>query len=216
MHNFMDINMSYAHPRYSLLLGSKSPSRQMLLSQAHIPFTLVNQDANERECGWTLPLSQLVASIAHRKMDHVLLPAGIQRDQICFVMTADTLSQDLDGTLQGKPADRADAIAKIRSARAGSRVATAFCLDRRVWDGVAWTVAERIQQVVTAQYTFNIPDAWIDIYFEKSIGLNTAGAVAAEDFGAQFLHVINGSYATLLGLPMHEVREALEKIGFWK
>jgi septum formation protein len=208
----MTSSIQYKH---TLLLGSKSPSRHMLLNEAQIPFILVNQDADERQCGWALPLPQLVATIARHKMEHVVLPAGKHTGDRCFVLTADTLSQDLDGAIHGKPDDKADAINKIKSARNGSRLSTAFCLDRRVWNGNAWSVDARIEQVVNAEYSFALPDEWIDIYFEKSLGLNTAGAIAAEGFGAQFLRVVHGSYTTIIGLPMYEVREALQKLGFF-
>jgi len=208
----MTLPIAYTH---TLLLGSKSPSRQMLLHEAQIPFTLVRQDADERQCGWALPLPQLVATIARHKMEHVVLPAGQHAGDVCFVLTADTLSQDRDGTIYGKPDDRADAVNKIKSARAGSRLSTAFCADRRVWDGRIWSVDARIEQVVNAEYTFALPDEWIDLYFEKSLGLNTAGAIAAEGFGAQFLRIVHGSYTTIIGLPMYEVREALQKLGFF-
>jgi len=209
----MPLPIEYTH---TLLLGSKSPSRQMLLNDAQIPFTLVGQDADERQCGWAMPLTQLVATIARHKMEHVVLPAGGQEGAVCFVMTADTLSQDMDGTIHGKPDDKADAIKKILSARGGSRLSTGFCVDRRVWDGNFWRVDERIEQVVSAEYAFVLPDEWIDIYFEKSIGLQTAGAIAAEGFGAQFLRIVQGSYTTIIGLPVYEVREALQKLGFFR
>ena len=104
MEHTMPLPIEYTH---TLLLGSKSPSRQMLLNDAQIPFTLVGQDADERQCGWAMPLTQLVATIARHKMEHVVLPAGGQEGAVCFVMTADTLSQDMDGTIHGKPDDKA-------------------------------------------------------------------------------------------------------------
>ncbi len=207
--------MQHIQYNHILLLGSKSPSRQMLLNDAQIPFKLVDQNADERQCSWAVPLPQLVATIARHKMEQVVLPVGRVANDVCFVLTADTLSQDMDGTIHGKPDDRADAIKKIRSARNGSRLSTAFCVDRRVWDGVSWLVDERIEQVVSAEYTFILPDEWLDIYFQKSIGLQTAGAIAAEGFGAQFLRVVHGSYTTIIGLPVFEVREALQKLGFF-
>jgi len=204
-----------------LFLASQSPSRQMLLREAEIPFTLVPQDADEAVCDWNLPLKQLVLSIARYKMEHVLLPDG-QDGQVAFVLTADTLSQDMNGKVQGKPVDRADAIAKIKSARAGSRLCTAFCLERRAWsrrspegeDG--WQVQERIERTVETSYRFVIPDEWIDIYLERSPGLRASNAIAVEGYGGQFLQEVNGSYSTIVGLPMFELREALTELGFFE
>ncbi len=199
----------------TLLLGSQSPSRQQLLSEAQIPFTRIDQRADESQCDWGLPLAQVVASIAQHKMNHVILPDGTQEGEHCFVLTADTLSQDLDGTIQGKPVDRADAVAKIKKARDGSRLCTAFCLDKRVWHNGAWEVAQRIEQAVHAQYQFVIPDEWINIYLDTSIGLKTAGAIAIEGYGAQFLRIADGAHSAIIGLPMFELREALQTVGFF-
>jgi septum formation protein len=198
-----------------LLVGSKSPSRQMLLRLAQIPFIVVGQDADETLCDWSLPLPDIVTHIARFKMDHVQLPAG-KDGQVCFVLTADTLTQDKDGTVQGKPTDRDDAIAKIKSSRNGSYLCTAFCLDKKIWQHGQWELIERIERIVDAEYVFTIPDEWIDIYLEKSTALNVAGAIAVEDFGAQFLKMVHGSYSGIIGLPLFEVREALEKIGFFE
>jgi septum formation protein len=199
---------------HTLLVGSKSPSRHMLLRAAQIPFTVIEQDANETLCDWTLHLSHIVAQIACFKMEHVQLPVGSEGDH-CFVLTADTLSQDKDGTIQGKPIDRDDAIAKIKSARQGSSLSTAFCLDKKIWRNGQWQLIKRIERVVNAEYLFVIPDEWIDLYLEKSIALNTAGAIAVEDFGVQFLKVVDGSYSAIIGLPMFELHEALTTLGFF-
>ncbi len=198
----------------TLLVGSKSPSRQMLLRSAQIPFVLIEQDVDETLCDWALPLPQIVMHIARFKMEHVQLPLG-QENQICFVLTADTLTQDKNGAVQGKPSDREDAIAKIKSSRVGSVLCTAFCLDKKIWRNEQWELIERIEHIAHAEYLFDIPDEWIDIYLEKSIALNAAGAIAVEEFGAQFLKIVNGSYSGIIGLPLFELREALEKLGFF-
>ena len=197
-----------------LLLGSKSASRKFLLKEATIPFKIVDQQADESACDWGLPLRQLVEQIALYKMDHVILPAGKEGD-ICFVLTADTLSQDKDGTIQGKPVDEQDAIAKIKSARDGARLCTSFCLDKKVFQSGAWQVKQRIQRAVHADYVFAIPDEWIKRYMQHSPALNVSHAIAVEEYGAQFLQSVHGSYTAIIGLPMFELRQALEQIGFF-
>lgn len=199
---------------HTLYLGSKSASRQMLLKQAHIPFTLVGQDADESACDWALPLQKVVESIAVYKMEHVILPAG-KEGEICFVLTADTLSQDATGAIHGKPTDRDDAIIKIKAARAGMRTGTAFCLDKKVWRSGSWHLERRIEQFVDARYEFIVPDEWIENYLTISFGLNCSGAIAIEDYGGLFLKMVQGSYTTIVGLPLFELREQLEEIGFF-
>ncbi len=187
----------------------------MLLREAQIPFKLVTQDADETSCDWGLQLSQLVEQIALHKMNHAILPSGKNDGDICFVLTADTMPQDSTGTIHGKPINREDAIEKIKAARECSQLFTAFCLDKKIWRNNAWHLEKRIQRCVHAEYQFVIPDHWIDVYLEKSMGLKTSGAIAVEGFGSQFLKMVHGSYTTIIGLPMFEVREALEEIDFF-
>lgn len=198
-----------------LLLASKSPSRQMLLSQAGIPFMLIGQDADEACCDWNLPLSEVVSQIACYKMEHAIVPKGSE-DEVVFVLTADTLSQDMEGTIHGKPADRDDARKKIKAAQAGSVLCTAFCLERKIYQNGLWQTDERIEQVVQTRYRFEVPDDQIDYYLDNSVGLSTANAIAVEGFGLQYLHYVEGSYTAIVGLPLFEVRQALIKLGFFK
>lgn len=202
------------HIKNILLLGSKSASRQKLLNEAKIPFTLIEQDVDETKCDWALPLEQVVESIALYKMQHLILPEGKEGD-IAFVLTADTLSQDQEGSINGKPTDRTDAIAKIKAARNGSRLVTAFCLDKKIFRNNAWETEKRIVQCVHAEYQFLIPDHWIDIYIDNSPALNASNAIAIEDFGSPFLKTLTGSYSTIVGLPLYELREALESLDFF-
>ncbi len=202
-------------PIQPLLLASKSQSRQFLLKEITIPFTIIAQDADESRCDWGLSLQQLVESIARYKMEHAVVPDGERDGAISFILTADTLSQDADGQIHGKPTDREDAIEKIKKARNGSRLCTSFCLDRRVWRNNAWVVEKRIQKSVHAEYLFIIPDDWIETYLSQSIALSVSNAIAIEGFGAQFLKVVNGSYSTIVGLPLFELRESLEEIGYF-
>lgn len=201
--------------KHTLLLGSKSFSRKKLLQDSKIPFSIVDQDADEAVCDWALPLQKIVESIALQKMAHVIMPRGTE-GQIAFVLTADTLSQDLDGTINGKPVDRLDAIEKIKRARQGSRLSTAFCIERKIYKNNAWHTDKRIVQCVDAAYIFAIPDDWIDRYLENSIALNCANAIAIEEYGMQFLKMVDGSYSSIVGLPLFEVREALGELGFFE
>lgn len=197
-----------------LYLASQSPSRQQLLKEAKIPFKLLSQSADEQACDWGLPLDRLVATIALHKMNHVLLPAGKQED-IIFVLTADTLSQDKNGAIQGKPKNTADAIEKIKNAREGTRLCTAFYLDKKQFRNGAWQLIQREHHVIAAEYHFIVPDAWIERYIQNTISLEVSNAIAVELYGTQFLKDVRGSYSTIVGLPMFEVRESLEKLGFF-
>jgi len=188
----------------------------MLLEEARIPFRVIEQEADEAQCDWLLPLPELVQQIALSKMQHALLPAGAQGQERCFVLTADTLSQDMsDGAINGKPIDRADAIHKIKKARLGTILYSAFCLNRYVWHDSAWHLEQAHQETVRAEYRFHVPDNLIDWYLDNSISMSASNAIAVEGLGAQFLQSVTGSHSAMIGLPLFEVRRALGVCGFF-
>lgn len=203
-----------SHKKNTLFLGSKSSSRQKLLAAAGIPFILVPQDADETFCDWNLPIEQTVKRIALYKMDHVILPSGSDGDT-CFVLTADTLSCDTQGALLGKPVDQQDAIRMIKASRSGGLTVTAFCLDQKNWSNNSWHCQKRITDCVASECIFDVPDSWLETYLAQPFIYSSAGAIFVEDFGAQFVKEIRGSYSTIQGLPMYELRQALTAIGFY-
>ncbi|MBA3953910.1 Maf family protein [Candidatus Dependentiae bacterium] len=200
--------------KHVLLLASQSATRKELLSKIEFPFTVIKQDANEHSIDWSLPLEQLVTLIAALKMDSVEMPQ-LPEGSIAFVLTADTLCQDQAGVNHGKPDDYQDAVAKIKALRKGSMVSTGFCIEKRELKAGIWYTVERKISVVTAECMFVVPDNWIERYIAHSPALEVAGAIAIEGYGLQFLHSLAGSYTAILGLPLYEVRDALEELGFF-
>jgi len=198
-----------------LFLGSKSRSRQELLKQAQISYEIVGQDADETVCDRNKPFKEIVASIARYKMEHVVLPAG-DKIKKCFVVTADTMTCNTDGSINGKPVDREDAIQKIKSAKDGAVTGTAFCLDKKIWHDNAWHIEQRIERYAQGSCLFDVSDQWLDIYLAQPFIFSSAGALFVEGFGAQFVKEIHGSYTAIIGLPMFELRQALTEIGFFE
>jgi septum formation protein len=197
-----------------LLLASQSRARRDLLSEAEISFVQLEQSADEKECDWTLPLPQLVASVAKYKMEQVIMPLG-SKDRELYVLTADTLTEDKQGLVLGKPENREHALTMLRSIRSGARVGTAFCLEKKVYRFEQWQTRERIIDYVEAHCVFSVPEEKLNEYLDNSPALSCSGAFTLDGYGAQFFKSISGSYTTILGLPMCELRKALEKIGFF-
>ncbi len=199
---------------HRLFLSSKSESRHALLRMSGIPFVTIDQSADESKCNWALPLNEVVTHIALFKMKHAILPFGHFDEQIAYVLTADTLTQDADGTIHGKPLNRDDAREMIRLSGSGNTAATAFCIEKRIWSANQWNVIETSTECVNAFYRFIVPEQYLDDYLNRSPSISCANATSIENFGLQFLKDVHGSYTTILGLPLFELREALEKIGF--
>lgn len=204
--------MNYRAPLY---LASQSPMRKTLLEQAQIPFQIVPQSADEMACDWNQEPSNVARSIARFKMDHVELPSDIP-SSACFVLTADTICVDREGQVYGKPKDHADAIRMLTQWREESHVITAFCLDKKRYIDGTWLTQERAEQSVHATVIFSVPDRWLSTYLTLTPSMQCAGGMEIEGYGSLFVKSIHGSYSTILGLPLFELREALTTLGFFE
>lgn len=196
-----------------IYLASSSKSRYDLLVSAGFDVHVLKQTCDETKCDYSLPLEKLVSSIALSKMEHVILPETNEYE--LYVLTADTLCSDLNGTIYGKPSTRDEARAMIKALRDSSRIATAFCLERKHRIEGVWQTTGRVTRVVTAYCICNLPDDWIEDYLDKTGVLNAAGALAIDGYGALFLKTVIGSYSGIIGLPLAELREAMTELGFF-
>ncbi len=199
-----------------LYIASNSASRKNLLESARIPFQVIDQNADESLISTEQPLPDIVVQIAQLKMEHAQIPAGEVVGQICFVLTADTLGlTTMNHRVLCKPVDRDDAITMLQDSRQGTLTATGFCLRKMQWQGNSWKVLEEIVDCDQAQSIFDVPDEFIDFYLNAVPFLTVSGAISIEGVGGQFLRSVNGSYETIVGLPMFKIRNALSHIGFY-
>ncbi len=191
---------------HTLYIASQSASRHQLLKQAQIPFIPIDHYADEKACSWEGSVHDIVLNIAHRKMEHVVLPEGV--GNTVFMVTADTLSVNAYGEIHTKPDDYDDAVRMIVAAREGTTVSTGFCIRKMQYEDATWHIIDEHAGVVAADIWINIPEQWINDYFIKQ-------PYAIEGYGLQFLERIVGSYTAVIGLPMFELRNALSDLGFY-
>jgi len=207
--------------KHTLYLASQSPSRKRLLQEMGIPFQVLAQSANEQACDWTLPLEQLVESIAVHKMGSLVIPHEPESyttgpGKTRWVLTADTLGADAQGHIYSKPSDYQDAVSQLKKQRdQWVRVATGFCLERKTFTAGNWQTQERITQTVISQILFSIEDSEIEEYITTVGALSCAGSIAIDGFGGQYLKALNGSNSSVIGLPLFELRQALKKLNFF-
>jgi septum formation protein len=194
-----------------LYLASQSRIRHQLLQEAQIPFIVIDHNADERSISWTGPIEAVATAISQLKMASIQLDSNKFPHEV-ILLTADTLTADLEGNLYGKPADLQEAIEMVKQLRKGSVVSTAFCLQKRSFKNGIWDIAAQYCQAVTARCEFILQDHEVMDYFSKQpSALQAAGALTIEGYGNQFLKSVNGSYSTILGLPMFELQQALNK-----
>lgn len=200
-----------------LYLASASLSRQKILSEIGIPFIPSGHRADESTYDTIKTLEERVQALAVLKMEHAQLPVPSNTKSIIYVLSADTLTCGPDGTIYGKPKSRAQARKLLLNQQKGaSCTTTSFCLDAKHAQGDSWKTVNRIQRTVSGQTVCYVPEPWIDTYLDLSGALQASGALAIEGMGSLFVKEVSGSYTAIRGLPVFELREALEEIGFFK
>jgi len=183
----------------TLILASASPRRSELLAHAGIPFEIQAADVDEH-CG--VPAAEAVRLLSSRKAQAVraLFPSR-------WILAADTLVE-LEGTVLGKPAGPEEAAAMLRRLSGHTH---------QVYTGV--TVINPNGELFTdsdrSDVTFeDIPEAEIAAYVRSGEPLDKAGAYAIQGLAAYMIRSVRGSYTNVVGLPLSETVEALEKFGF--
>lgn len=199
-----------------LYLGSQSKIRQRLLKTAGIKFKVLQHQSDE--CGVELEkdFGKYVLGIAKHKMESLSLPKVEDcKKNTIFVLTADTLTK-VDRHILGKPEDIDDARRMLKLMfNKSTEVLTGVCLEKKVWNDGKWTTDVVKLWVSNAIIEFWVDEENYDNYFKKlPEAMLSCGAGRIEEFGQNFLKSVNGSYTTILGLPMFELRQVLKEIGF--
>ncbi len=181
-----------------LVLGSASPRRRQILQEAGFPFTAHAYDTDE-SFPPDLPTEAVPGYLARRKAE-----AFGEESAKVLILTADTVVR-INGEILNKPTDPADARRMLRLL-SGRRheVTTGVCLR----DGTDYTVFAD-----TAGVWFrNLSEAEIGYYLDACRPFDKAGAYGVQDFiGMVGIARIEGSFFTVMGLPIHRVYEALRE-----
>jgi septum formation protein len=202
-----------------LYLGSQSQSRQQLLKEACIPFVLVEHGSDEGVSSDGLSFDDYVCAIARDKMKHLILPSpqNIKRDYL-YILTADTLVRTINtNKILGKPKDKEDARAMIRLVSTGPvDVVTGCCVRKYTLDeNREWVQKHQALWTTRATAEFYVPDEEIDMLISCVPGaLKASGACVIEGFGQRYFKRMDGSYTTIIGLPLFEICEILRSWGF--
>lgn len=179
-----------------IILASKSPRRRALLDAAHIKYTLLEIDVDERFPNDVAP-DDVAEFLARKKASEAI---KLRPDDI--VLTADSVVIK-DGLIYEKPLDRNDAIRIIRTL-AGSthHVITGVCIISK-----DKTVSFSDRSDVWME---EMTDDEIEFYVDEFKPYDKAGAYGIQDWiGITKVKRIEGSYHTIMGLPVHRVYQAL-------
>ncbi|QRR01043.1 Maf family protein [Dyadobacter sandarakinus] len=180
-----------------LVLASNSPRRRQLLSEAGFTFRTEVLPTDEHFPG-SLPPGDVAAYIAARKAEAF---RGLYPEAL--ILTADTVVL-ADSHVLGKPADEADA-ARMLGMLSGSR--------HEVVTAVSLLAGDRIETVsdVAAVFFRELSDAEISYYIERYKPFDKAGSYGIQEWiGMTGITRIEGSFYTIMGLPVHTVYQMLK------
>lgn len=203
-----------------LYLGSQSSSRRQLLEWAGLPFTTLTHNCDEKSIAFNGDPEEHVIAIARGKMANLELPCAQTIGAKIFVLTADTLIFTThSGQILGKPEDKADAIRILQILqKEPALVVTGSSLVVYEWNGAesAWKMTHEKNWATGATVEFIVDDHSMEWYFEQMPeAMHGCGAGILEKYGQGFLKAINGSYSAVLGLPLFELRQELQNLGFF-
>ena len=184
---------------YHLILASQSPRRRQLLADAGIEYSLAPRFECEELYPESLPAVEVAEYLSRLKSE--AYPAPLADGDI--LLTADTVVV-AGGEVLGKPADRADAIAIIN--KLSGR-------EHEVITGVTLRSAVRTKSFSSRSVVrFRaLSQEEIEYYVDTYSPMDKAGAYGIQEWiGYVGIDRIDGSYFTIMGLPVHLVYSELQ------
>jgi septum formation protein len=184
----------------NLVLASGSPRRLQLLASLGLECRVAPVDIDETPRAGEAP-----ADYARRLAAEKASAATGHHPPESLVLAADTVVA-LGAEILGKPVDAPDAARMLRRLSGRTHeVHTAVAASR------AGEVAFRLS---SSEVTFrNLRDAEIDAYVATGEPLDKAGAYGIQGLAAIFVTRLAGSHSGVVGLPLCETAELLQKFG---
>lgn len=184
----------------ALILASGSPIRHQMLVQAGIEHSVVRPDVDESAL-------KLEGAGAQALAEAKALAVSLDNPG-AWVVGSDSMVS-IDGQQFDKPVDRAQASEHLRSFSDKAMILTSAVALAR--DGtVDWSIADSARLQVRP-----LSDAFIASYLDAEwpeVGY-CVGVFRMEGRGAQLFDTVEGSYFTILGMPLLPLLEALRKRG---
>ena len=187
-----------------IILASSSPRRKELLEQMGINVAVHSQNADE-SIGTNIAPSDAAVMLAQRKLTEAideLHQAG------SWILAADTIVYRAD-RMYGKAAHEREAKAFLQELSGSShRVVTGLALYCPVEERI---VTGRDETVV---HFAPMSRSEIDWYVATDEWKGVAGAYRIQGLGSRFILGIEGSYSTVMGLPIRTLYSMLVSNGF--
>ncbi len=194
-----------------IYLASRSPRRRERLAQNGVRYHQLlfrarpesPPDVDENVLPGEAP-DTYVERVARAKAEAGLKLLRLRNLPLAPVLSADT-TVALDGRIMGKPADRKEA-AEMLAALSGQR--------HEVMTAVALTRDDEIESALSrseVQFKKLTPEE-IAQYVATGESDDKAGAYAIQGRAARFIVELRGSYSGVMGLPLYETSQLLDKL----
>lgn len=181
-----------------LILASNSPRRKEIMHNAGFEFS-VKVIPTDEAFPADMPVEEVPAFLARNKAECFRKKLSNE-----IVLCADTVVV-VENEIINKPNDAEDARRMLRLlSNRMHRVITGVCI---------MTEAETITLADTTHVSFKALSDWeIEYYIHKCQPFDKAGSYGVQDFiGMIGIDKIEGSFYTVMGLPIHRVYQELEK-----
>lgn len=205
--------MENQHLPDRIWLASKSPRRQELLAQLGVAFDvlqppeqdaenqdMVNESIHVGESAYDY-VNRLAQEKATYAWQYLVRTGQPQRP----ILSADT-TVVIDGRILGKPANRDEARIMMETLSGHTH---------QVLTGVAVKWQDKmVSAVQVSDVTFAPLDSKrIEAYITTDEPYDKAGGYGIQGLAGKFISRINGSYSSIMGLPLYETAELLREIG---
>lgn len=189
-----------------LILASKSPRRDELLTMAGLEHEIFVSDADESAVVYTPgEPGAYVEALSLLKADCARAAWDRETDGVVFLSADTVVYAPETKEVLGKPKDRADAYRMIRLLSGGKHQVITGCTV--VMNGSAVT-----GHVTTDVWFRELSDAEINGYIDTSSPYDKAGAYGIQEGASVFVCRIDGDYFNIVGLPVEWVYVTLKKL----
>ncbi|MDR2404893.1 MAG: Maf family protein [Deltaproteobacteria bacterium] len=188
-----------------IYLASGSQRRIDMLEKAGLKFKIVPADIDESEMvGETA--EKYVLRMALKKAEKVFSSVAAN-SPLALVLGADTIVE-IDSKIMGKPAGQKEAKEMLKTLSGQVHV---------VFTGFAVKTHKAVKSgLVRTQVRFRVlSDNEIDAYVDTGEAEERAGAYAIQgDYGAILVERVDGSYSNVIGLPLKEALDLINKMSW--
>lgn len=193
-----------------ILLASRSPRRQELLQQIGLQYSVCHVETDESSAGYMMP-ELYVKEMAEQKALAALTERREDLEAGKLLLTADT-ALSFQGEIIGKPTDYSDFHRMMRKLSNRTHSVLSALTLVKISEGKP----RFITKLNESEVEFSIlSERFIEAYWRSGEPQDKAGGYAIQGFMAGFVRSISGSYSGIMGLPLFELREALEEHGYF-